>query len=111
MPHSPLLKAVTALCLGLALLCMLTRPGFVTLQELHEVEHAAVAGMQQPGSDSVDPVLEDIFHAPHCCAHAAMLPAALMLPAVALRQDPPRSVAASPRSPPPSRFLRPPIAV
>lgn len=110
--HSPLLKAVLALCVGLAVLCTLTRPVFTTMQELHELEHV----LSPDGNDGVDADaatadsgLEGVFHAPHCCVHAGVLPPTLMFTPSAVTQAPPRFVAAAPRASPLVRFLRPPI--
>lgn len=105
-------KVVLALCVGLAVLCTLTRPVFTTLQELHELEHdvstAGVAADANDASDS-DPGLEGVFHAPHCCVHAVVLPPTLLFAPSPVTQAPPRFVAAAPRASPLSRFLRPPI--
>lgn len=113
--RTPLLKAVFALCMGLTLLCVLARPAFTTMQELHELDHAApIAGAGDTGAEGdagTDPGLEGVFHAPHCCAHAIVLPASLTFGSAAVGQAPPRFVPAAPRASPLTRFLRPPISV
>jgi hypothetical protein len=108
-------KAILALCVGLALLCTLSRPVFTTLQELHEWQHA-VASAGGAADASVDPTdagqdLESVFHAPHCCVHAALLPPMLVFAPASRTHVPPQFIAAAPRASPLSRFLRPPIAV
>ena len=109
---SPLLKAFFALCVGLAVLCTLARPVFTTLQEMHELEHVLPTGEDRLASDegAADPGLEGVFHAPHCCVHAGMLPPTLMFAPTMVTQAPPRFVAGAPRASPLARFLRPPIA-
>lgn len=110
---SPLLKAFFALCVGLAVLCTLARPVFTTLQEMHELEHVLpAAGEDRLASEegAADPGLEGVFHAPHCCVHAGVLPPTLMFAPSMVRQAPPRFTAAALRTSPRARFLRPPIA-
>ncbi len=107
-------KAMLALCVGLALLCTLSRPVFTTLQELHEWQHA-VASADIAVDASGDPTdagqdLERVFHAPHCCVHAAVLPPMLVFAPASMTHIPPQFIAAAPRASPLSRFLRPPIA-
>lgn len=108
-----LLKAVFALCVGLALVCTVTRPMFTTLQELHELEHGATVMDEAvaDGSGDDDGGLEDIFHAPHCCVHAVVLPPTLLFTSLVVTQPPPHFVAAMPRASPWVRLLRPPISV
>lgn len=111
--QSPLLKAFFALCVGLAVLCTLARPVFTTMQELHELEHVvsgvAAVGVDPTDGSSADPALEGVYHAPHCCVHAGMLPDTLMFMPSPVTQAPPRFVASAPRASPLARFLRPPI--
>lgn len=108
---SSLHKAVLALCVGLAVLCTLARPVFTTVQELHELAHDVSAAVDADDTDAsdADPALEDVFHAPHCCVHAGVVPPTLFFTPSSVIQPPPRFVAAAPRASPLSRFLRPPI--
>jgi hypothetical protein len=104
--------AVLALCVGLAVLCTLTRPVFTTVQELHELAHdVSAAGSVADADDAKgsDPALEGVFHAPHCCVHAGVLPPTLLFSPSQVTQAPPHFVAAAPCASPLSRFLRPPI--
>jgi hypothetical protein len=97
----------------LAVLCTLTRPVFTTLQEAHELRHlltiAETDSVDVDGGTVDEPDLDTVFHAPHCCVHAVVLPPTLMLAPLATPQVPPRHVAATPHASPLARFLRPPI--
>lgn len=106
-----------ALCVGLAVLCALTRPVFATMQELHEISHGVPHGASDEAiADAVDSAepsdagMEGVYHAPHCCLHAVMLPEALSFEGQPMPQAPPGFVPHPPRLTPLARALRPPIS-
>jgi hypothetical protein len=102
------LQLLLALFLGLAVLCVISRPVFAAAQEIHELSHDL--GGDAATGDGDDGALEGTLHAPHCCFHAAMLPTAPLLPLHLARQEPPRTASSGIPPAPTARALRPPIA-
>ena len=111
----PPLTLLQALLLGLTLLCTVAMPVITFAQELHETEHAASGEDQEEvGTESLSDTHEGAFagvlHAPHCCAHVAMLPQFELQTALIPPADAPRSEHSSISPAPLSRVLRPPIS-
>ncbi|MBB5208932.1 hypothetical protein [Chiayiivirga flava] len=115
--HSSFVNVVAALCVGLAVLCAITGPVFATMQELHEMSHGVPHGASDEAIaeavDSAEPSdagMEGVYHAPHCCLHAVLLPEPVSVEGQAMPQAPPGFVPPREHLTSLSRALRPPIS-
>ena len=105
-------RVLFALFIGLAL-CVLAKPVAASAHALHEAAHAiADAGGDIPDPDGEDGGADPQHAEDQCCFHAVALAHVETRAAIATPPHSPPGFRGAPApAAPPSRFLRPPIAV